>query len=67
MDERVRQVSEHRWSFEPPTMAPMKGLCSNCGRPVTILRPRVVDIVGGRYAVAGICQDCGADISLRLP
>lgn len=40
MPERMRQMSEHRWSFEPPAEAPMRGDCPACQRSVVVRQPR---------------------------
>lgn len=63
----MRQLSEHRWSFEPPAEAPMRGLCPTCQRSVAVRQPRVVDNIAGRYVVEGGCEHCGGVVRLQVP
>jgi len=63
----MRQVSEHRWSFEPPAEAPMKGDCATCQQSVVVRRPRVVGNSAGRYVVEGECEHCAGPVRLQVP
>ena len=63
----MRQVSEHRWSFEPPDEAPMLGFCESCKLSRVVRQPRVMDTVAGRYVVEGTCKVCGSPVRLQVP
>ena len=67
VDQQTRQGSGPSWSFEPPAVAPIKASCKACGRSVAVLQPRVTGMLAGRYAIEGICRECGATVKLILP
>jgi hypothetical protein len=66
LTQTMQQLAPHTWSFNGPQvpMAPMKGHCRNCARPVGMLRPSGVSLATGNYVVRGECEVCGGEVVL---